>query len=82
MMKLSTDTKLDAKEVIKRAVAHFGPDGLGLETEAQDETSVTFKGGGGGIIVEIGPGDKGKRKVDLSSREWDLQARQFIAKIR
>jgi hypothetical protein len=82
MLKLSTETKLAAAEVIKRAVAFFGASGLGLETTEQTDGSVSFQGGGGGVIVEIGAGKKGKMAVDLTSREWDFQTKQFLEKIR
>jgi hypothetical protein len=82
MLKLSRETKLDGKEVIQRAVAFFGASGLGLETAEQNDTSVTFEGGGGGVIVEVAPGEKGKLTVDLTSREWDFQIKQFLDKIK
>ena len=82
MLKLSTETKLAGAEVIKRAVAYFGPSGLGLKVTEQLDESVMFEGGGGGVAVETGPGEKGKTAVDLSSREWDFQIQQFLEKIR
>jgi hypothetical protein len=81
MLKLSTETKLAGAEVIKRAVAYFGPSGLGLEVTGQNDASVTFEGGGGGVAVELQPGEGGKQTVDVSSREWDFQVREFIGKI-
>jgi hypothetical protein len=81
MLKLSTETKRAAADVLAQAVAYFGPNGLGLETTEQDAGSVTFQGGGGGVIVEVKPGEQGKATVDLTSREWDFQIRQFLEKI-
>ena len=81
MLKLTTETKRAAADVLAQAVAYFGPDGLGLETAEQDANSVTFQGGGGGVIVEVKPGESGKATVDLTSREWDFQVQQFLEKI-
>jgi len=81
MEKISTNTKLAGDELIKQAIAFFGEGGFGLEIESQDANSVTFKGGGGGVVVEFLPGEKGKTNVDLTSHEWDFQVKQFLEKI-
>ena len=82
MEKISTETKLAGDELVKKAIAFFGEDGFGLEIENQDANSITFKGGGGGVVIEYFPGEKGKTNVDLTSREWDFQVSQFLEKIR
>ncbi len=82
MLRLSTETKLASAEVIRQAVDFFGPSGLGLKVTEQNDETVSFEGGGGGIAVEAAAGEKGKTNVDIASREWDFQAQQFIEKIR
>ena len=81
MEKISTESKLTGDEVIEKAVAFFGEGGFGLDIESRDAGSVTFKGGGGGVVVETAPGEKGKTNVDLTSHEWDFQVKQFLEKI-
>ena len=82
MQKLSTETKLSGADVIQRAVAFFGPSGVGLKVTEQTDGGVSFEGGGGGVAIEIFPGDKGKTNVEISSREWEFQSQQFLEKIR
>ena len=82
MLKIGTDTKLKPVDVIDEARKFFGPDGkYGLNITEQTDTSICFEGGGGGIEVVAYAGDKGTT-VDVTSREWDLQSREFMAKIK
>ncbi len=80
MLKMSAKTKLSPEEVIKRAVAFFGPSGYGLEVKDESAGYVCFEGGGGGVEVSASP--EGKRaSVELVSREWDYQVKEFLGKI-
>lgn len=82
MLKIGTKTKLSPEEAIKRAVEFFGPDGrYGLKVTEQTPESACFEGGGGG--VEVAACAEGEAtQVDLISREWDYQVREFISKVR
>ena len=81
MVKLETKTKLSPGEVIKRAIAFFGTGGYGLEVKEQNDTCVSFQGGGG--TVDVVTCIEGKRtSVELTSQEWDRQVREFIDKLR
>ncbi len=77
MLKLSTESKLSPEEIIQRAIKFFGPEGYGLEVTDQSETGVSFTGGGGGVAVTAYIEGK-KTTVDITSREWDYQTRQFL----
>lgn len=46
MLNLAVKTKLSSGEVIKRAVAFFGPNGYGLEVKEQSDNCAYFEGGG------------------------------------
>lgn len=81
MLNLSAGTKLDKEEVIKRAVAFFGPGGYGLEVTEEADGYAAFTGGGGGIEVTAVTEGK-KTSVDLLSQEWDYQVREFLDKIK
>lgn len=81
MLNLATKTKLSPEEVIKRAVEFFGPGGYGLEVKEQSADCAYFVGGGGGVDVTACAEEK-ETSVELASREWDYQIREFINKIR
>lgn len=82
MLKLGTTTKLSPEETIKKAVEFFGPGGgYGLEITEQSPEHVCFEGGGGGVTVAACAEEK-HTAVDVASTEWDIQAREFIGKIR
>jgi glucokinase len=80
MARYSVNTKLSPEEAIKKAIAYFGAGGLGLEVTEQNPCCVTFSGGGGHVTVTAGT-EENKTVVELETREWDYQVRQFIHKI-
>ncbi|MFC1966682.1 hypothetical protein ACFLWI_07070 [Chloroflexota bacterium] len=81
MLKLAINTKLSPEEAIKRAVEFFGSGGYGLDVKEQSSTCAYFLGGGGGVNITACAGDKGT-SVELESREWDFQVKEFIGKIK
>ncbi|MFC1934003.1 hypothetical protein ACFLXX_02475 [Chloroflexota bacterium] len=80
MLRIATNTKLSPEEAIKRAVEFFGPAGHGLEVKEQTPTCAYFEGSGGGVDVIACVEEKGT-SVELVSREWDYQVKEFIGKI-
>jgi len=80
MLKIETTTKLSPEEAIKRAVEFFGPSSYGLEVKRQESNCAYFEGGGGGVDVTACAEEKGT-SVELESREWDFQVREFIDRI-
>ncbi len=81
MLKIETKTKLSPEEAIKKAIAFFGPDGQGMEVKDKGNNCVSFEGAGGG--VDVSACIKGKQtSVELASREWDYQVKQFISKLK
>lgn len=81
MLKIATKTKLSPEKAIERAVEFFGPDGYGLQVKEQSPECAYFEGGGGGVEVTACKEGKGS-SVELLSREWDFQVREFIRNIR
>ena len=81
MLKLGTDTKLKPEEVIKKAVAFFGPGGYGLKVTQQSETCVTLEGGGGMVDISTSA-DAKKTSVDIETREWEIQVKEFSRNIK
>jgi hypothetical protein len=80
MLRLSAITKLSPEEAVRRAVKFFGPEGYHLEIKEESETEASFEGGGGGVSVSASV-EGGKTTVELASREWDYQIREFVEKI-
>jgi hypothetical protein len=74
------ESKLSPDKVMEKALEFFGPGGLGLEVKDQGEGCATFEGGGGHVFVQVCEGGKGS-EVDLETREWDYQVKQFMGRI-
>jgi hypothetical protein len=80
MLKMEAKTKLSPEEIVKRAIAFFGPGGYGLEVEEQSAGYVCLEGGGGVVEVTALAQAKGT-SVELVSREWDYQVKEFFGTI-
>jgi hypothetical protein len=81
MLKLNVRTKRNPDEVVKKALEFFGSGGYALKVTEQSDTCVSFEGGGGGITVTACTDDKGT-SVDLETREWEYQVKEFARKIK
>jgi hypothetical protein len=96
MARYGKESKLSPDKVMEKALEFFGPGGLGLEVKEQGEDCATFEGGGGHVFVQVcekGPALSGVEgpvlsgvegigsEVDLETREWDYQVKQFMGKI-
>jgi hypothetical protein len=80
MIRMAAKSKLKPDELIKRAVKFFGPGGYGLEVTDKSTSYVCLEGGGGGVEVIASAEGKGA-SVELVSREWDYQAKEFLSKL-
>lgn len=81
MLKLNVRTKSKAEAVVKKALDFFGPGGYGLKVTEQNDTCAYFEGGGGGIKVTACSDDEGT-SVDIETREWEYQVKEFARKIK
>jgi hypothetical protein len=81
MLRIATQTKLNPEKVIEKAIDFFGLNGYKLTITSKTPTSVYFEGGGGLVEVLVST-ENGKTTVDLLSREWDFQVKEFINIIR
>jgi hypothetical protein len=79
-MRISSKTKLKPEEVLRRAVNFFDPGGQGLAVKDESSGYVCFEWGGGGIEVIVSADGKGA-SVEVVSREWDFQVREFLGNI-
>jgi hypothetical protein len=82
MIRMAKESKHVQSEVISRALAFFGPGGLGLDVVEQGECCARFEGGGGYVFIESSDVASGKGcEVTVEGREWESQIRQFLGKI-
>jgi hypothetical protein len=80
MARYGKESRLSPTKIMEKALGFFGPGGLGLKVKEQGEGCATFEGGGGHVVVQACEGGKGS-EVDLETREWDYQVKQFMGKI-
>jgi hypothetical protein len=79
VMRYEVTTPLTPGEALARAIAHFGPGGMGLAVTTQSHRSVVFQGGGGHVMITIQPG--AETTLELETREWDYAVQQFMAQV-
>ena len=80
MLRIAAKTKLSPEEVVRRAVDFFGPGGYDLQIKEQNAACVYFEGAGGGVEVSACTDEEGT-SLEVVSREWDNQVREFMGKI-
>ncbi len=80
MIKITKQTKLAPEEVIDRAAKFFGKGGEGLEEKERNPCCLSFEGAGGYVSISIYEEEK-HRMVELETREFEYQAKQFMKTI-
>jgi hypothetical protein len=80
MAHYSVETKLSPEEAIEKATTYFGGGGLGLDAVEQNPCCISFEGGGGYVTVTATEGEK-RTTIELETREWDYQVKQFMREI-
>ncbi len=80
MARYSVETRLSPEQAIQRAVSFFGKGGVGLDMTEQGDCCVHFVGGGGHVRVTVTAGDP-RTTVELETREWDYDVKQFMRKL-
>jgi hypothetical protein len=81
MLSATKDSKLKPADVIERAINFFGPGALGLNVKEKAEDTVYLEGGGGGVRFYVAEAKKGS-KIDVETREWEIQVKDFLASIK
>jgi hypothetical protein len=79
MARYGVRTKLSPEEVIQKALDFFGKDGVGLEVIDQSQCYVSFQSGGDHVSMTVDEGEK--TEVELVTREWDYDVKQFVREI-
>jgi hypothetical protein len=80
MLRIGATSKLVPQEVVERAKKFFG-EGYGLKERESSADGAAFEGGGGGVIINVVPDDKGS-SVEIESHEWDYQTKEFLRQIK
>ena len=78
MINLEVKTKISPEEIIKRTKAYFGKGGLGLNLVEESPGCLNFSGSGGFVNVLI-CSEEETTSIELQSREWDYQVKEFAA---
>ena len=78
-MRYGAETRLTVKELRDRSIAFYGPEGrCGLTITEQGPYRIVFAGGGGYVIATAHRAPSGSR-IELEVREFDSEAREFLA---
>ncbi|MEZ4864957.1 MAG: hypothetical protein R3C14_26825 [Caldilineaceae bacterium] len=80
MLHISKESKQRPEEILKAAVAHFGPDGVGLTIDQRNVGAIHFSGAGGYVLVQVAPLDDGA-EVDVQTQEFEYDAKEFLQKV-
>ena len=80
MLKIAKQTGLVPEEIIDRASKFFGKGGEGLEETERNPCCISFEGVGGYVFISIDDEEK-HRMVDIETREFEYQAKQFLARL-
>jgi hypothetical protein len=80
MLRIGKKSNYSPQEVLQKAVAFFKEQG-GLTLARQSPTMVYLVGGGGHVQVMAEPHEEGETEVDIESREWDYDVKQFLKEL-
>ena len=81
MARFGKETRLEAKEVLRRAEEFFGTGGLGMKLVERSDSCLSFEGSGGHVTVSAARCKPDATEVDLETREWDYQVKSFMEKL-
>jgi hypothetical protein len=81
MLRISKESRLAPEEILTRASNYFGKGGEGLEEAERGSCCISFEGGGGYVTVTVSEKETPYREVNVETREFDYQARQFLSTI-
>ena len=77
MLRISKQSRLNTDEIITKASGYFGKGGEGLDETERGGCCISFSGAGGYITVTVSE-QTGQRKVEVETREFEYQAKQFL----
>jgi hypothetical protein len=80
MLRIAKQTRLAPADVIERAARFFGKGGEELTETERTLCCIYFEATGGHVAVSV-TDDSKRRTVDVETREFEYQAKQFLQKL-
>jgi len=80
MLRISKESRLAPGEILSKAASFFGKGGEGLEETERGSCCISFAGAGGYVTVTVSE-EGHHREVNVESREFEYQARQFLSSL-
>lgn len=80
MIRISKKSKLKTEEIIAKAARYFGTGGEGLTQTESGSCCISFSGAGGYVTVTVSETAE-QREVDVESREFEYQVKQFLGSL-
>jgi len=80
MIRVAKQTNMSPEKIIESASKYFGKGGQELTETQRNPCCISFEGAGGYVAVSVTDEDK-HRTVDVETREFEYQAKQFLAKL-
>ena len=77
MLRISKQSRLNTDEILIKASGYFGKGGEGLDETERGGCCISFSGVGGYVTVTVSE-QANKREVDVETREFEYQAKQFL----
>jgi hypothetical protein len=77
MLRISKQSRLTTDEIIAKASGYFGKGGEGLDETERGGCCISFSGAGGYVTVTVSE-QTNQREVDVETREFEYQAKQFL----
>ena len=77
MLRISKQSRLNTDEILAKASGYFGKGGEGLDETERGGCCISFTGVGGYVTVTVSE-QANKREVDVETREFEYQAKQFL----
>lgn len=77
MLRIAKRSRLNTDKIIAKASRYFGKGGEGLDEAERGPCCISFSGGGGHVTVMVVE-EADKREVEVETREYEYQAKQFL----
>jgi hypothetical protein len=80
MIRISKNSKLSTDAILAKASRYFGQGGEGLDQTESGPCCISFSGAGGYVTVTVSE-EANLREVDVESREFEHQVKQFLGSL-
>jgi hypothetical protein len=80
MIRISKKSQLNPVEILETASRYFGKNGEGLDEMERGSCCISFSGVGGYVTVTVSE-KTNQREVDVETREFEYQAKQFLGSL-